>query len=166
MEVKCRCCGKKIPKENAFSVKTGKANTYYCSENEYNEFKIKKNKDSHMLDELRYYFSRAMGFQTKQLIGPVLHSIKELQGEYDDMKLLDLLETNWQKYEALSEKCSMDDQGWKRSKYILSIIRTDAAFYKEKQEDKTDLNKVLGLEDYNLVSVNKKVSRRKGFTEL
>ena len=36
MRVKCKACGKSVPKEEAYKVVVNKVNKYYCSEMEYN----------------------------------------------------------------------------------------------------------------------------------
>lgn len=47
MLVKCKCCGNKIERENAYKVMTDKGNKYYCSKAEYEAMqKEKADKDA------------------------------------------------------------------------------------------------------------------------
>lgn len=123
MLVKCKKCGNKIERSDAFKVVVGKVNTYYCNEDEYNE--ILKNRK--LKDETYSYINNIFGYKVTNT--SMFKEINEIVDVFGYELLLSYLSEN-ESYlmPVVQEKDFSNEYG--KIRYFSAILKNSLADYK------------------------------------
>ena len=119
-KVKCQICKKELTNDKAFKVSNGKKNLYYCSEEEYMEYK----KDSDARKNLmKLIASEVLNYEQAQLLPKVLiKKISELHKHYSYEIILETFnqqEENLKYWMGLENKFNNEYQ---KVNYMMAII--------------------------------------------
>lgn len=117
--VKCRFCQKRLPKDTAVLVKSGKANTYYCPEH----VGLQTPKQS--------FTSRVKEITRDNIVWSVFNKeVSPLVSEHGIDKINSYLEHNNQ---YLSNKMdSLNSSNFARTRYFLAVLKNSLPQYKYK----------------------------------
>lgn len=141
MLVKCRCCGNRIDKTNAYVIQKGKSNFYYCNEGEYLTIQSQKEKENQKKKELQEQKNKIYGICCEIFGYKIISS--NFWKEYNslpisqDILLLYLTDTKDKLSKALSKSF---DSEYGKIRYFFAIIRNSHADWlqKRKQEELDD----------------------------
>lgn len=134
MFVKCRYCGNKIDKNNAFKVIIKGKNNYYCNEKEYKkieEEKANKIKIYEVIDEI---------FGYKVINTAMTKEISSIAKDETYTRVLNYVLENKQFLEKIMNKNFTNEYG--KIRYFSTIIKNNIADYKEikKEENNYSFN--------------------------
>ena len=68
MQVKCKICGKSIDREIAYNVVVKDKNSYYCSEQEYNDVQNNKRQEQELKDNTYKFIEEIIGRTTNTIL--------------------------------------------------------------------------------------------------
>ena len=158
MLVKCQKCGKKIEKDSAFRVITGKkspVNKYYCSKQEYTEIIEKRSEKSKMYDLIYLIFNRKV---SDSALYKEMHELSQVYS-YEFMK--GYIHDNFQ---YLCDVMNRDFQSdYYEIRYFSAILKNSLKDY-ERTIEKNDIQKIVTVESSDMKY--KRNKKRKAFAEL
>ena len=126
MEVICRDCGKKVNRDLAYKIVKGKANLYFCSEDEYKRILAEKEKAQEIRNGLQSIIDEIFGY-------PVTNTaLYKEQSEWAKVKPLeiikDYLNDNKQYIStALENKQFVNEYG--KIRYFSAIVKNNIKGY-------------------------------------
>lgn len=155
MLVKCRYCGRKLERNNAFKVVVGvksKSNTYYCNEEEYLSLK----KDNEDRSNIYLLINRIFGYT---VINTVLYKeISEIHEVYSYSFILKYIRDNLYRIENIMNKNFTSELA--KIKYFTAVLRNNIHDY-ENNLQKEILEEAREIEiDMPEVTYTKKKKRR------
>lgn len=162
MQVKCRVCGKKIEKQDAYAVITDKDRKYYCSKEELDDFEAKKKLKNDIYDIICDIF----GYKIQN--SALFKEQKSWHNLCDDEKIFAYLQEN-RDYITNTIK-RLDSSEFAKIRYFSAILKNNLHDFASKNsikpiEEKQILEIVVD-DDYIMpVNRKKKTERRKGFGE-
>lgn len=130
MLVKCRKCGNKVERNEAFKAVVGGNNTYYCNEDEYNE--ILRNKE--LKDEAYSYIYNIFGYKVTNT--SIYKEVNEIIDAFGYELLISYLKEN-ESYlsSVMQEKDFPKEYG--KIRYFAAILKNSLVDY-ENTSDKND----------------------------
>lgn len=155
MLVKCRCCGNKLERNDAFKVVVGAKNTYYCNEKEYlNLIKIKEDKDNVFL-----LINNIFGY--KVINSALFKEINTIHEVYEYSHILAYLEENYDYIISVMNRDFVSE--YAKIRYFSAILKNNI---KDFQPKKTVVPKTIEVEvDMPIVNYSRKKKRR-GLSEI
>lgn len=129
-KTKCFICGKEVDKKTAFKMPyTTNKNHYYCSEEEYNEYKAEKDKDEKFQLDVRAFFD--LDFEiTNERSWKEMHTFfAELRKSYSREQILWYLEQNIDIIIDAVNKKQPFSYEFVMCRYITAIIKNNIKFY-------------------------------------
>lgn len=127
MLVKCRICGKKIEKKEAFKVVINSKNHYYCNESEYENYKNEQDNQSHIIEIIN------------EIFGHVIHSTalyKEIQNTkkcYGSNKTLHYLIDNKDNLTYIISRKTFANE-YNAIRYLFAILHNNLPWYQYTDE--------------------------------
>lgn len=135
MLVKCGICEKKIDREVAFKVSTGKSNKYYCSENEYNAEKAKRVQEKTIRENTYKKIFECFGREITNTI--LFKEINELQRIYGFKKILAYLDENLQFLTDIMSKRDFVSE-YAKIRYFTAILKNNLGDFIFSEQIKKD----------------------------
>jgi len=121
--VKCKVCGNKIDRNEAFKVIVDKKNSYYCNEKEYNELIRKQSVKDNTYEEINNIFGR-------KVTNTVLYKeIWDLSLIYTFEKILSYLKFNSNYLSGVMEKSFASE--YAQIRYFAAILKNSLSDFKE-----------------------------------
>ena len=169
MLVKCKCCGNKIERENAYKVTTEKGNKYYCNESCFKKVeaaaKEKADKDAiyaEIVDIFGYKIQNSALFKEWKCWNELA----------SNEKILSYIQENKDYIKGAVGKLNSTE--YARVRYVSAILKNNLKDYAENRGKRAQLpvfddampQEVVEDIDYIMpINKKKKVERRKGFGE-
>lgn len=127
MLVKCKICGNKIDRNDAYNVIVNGKNNYYCNEKEYTSWKIKKDVKDNTYDLIYDIFERKV---TNTVL---FKEIGELADIYTYEKIRDYLITNETYLSTVMRKSFVSE--YAQIRYFDAILKNSLADFCEEVKD-------------------------------
>lgn len=171
---RCRICGEKLNTDNAYRIvlydsKGRGKNFYYCSEEEYNTDKEKKDKE--VADKSKAYRLICDVIGRKEIVNTILwKEWKEWSKVATDEMIWKYLEEN--KMYLIDVISKLDNVEFNRIRYLSAILKNKLGDFKPKVVEKEvvigDVQLKTDIRDDIELRTNKKKKnvRRKGFAEM
>lgn len=158
MLVKCRKCGNKVERSNAFKVVVGGKNTYYCNKDEYNE--ILKYRE--LKDTTYSYINNIFGYKVTNT--SIYKEVNEIIDAFGYELLISYLKEN-ESYlsSVMQEKDFPKEYG--KIRYFSAILKNSLVDYENTEnEDDKEYEKCI---DYDLpVMKFKRKKKRRNLSEI
>ena len=153
--VKCRKCGEKVDIKEAFKVVVGKANTYYCNEEEYNSILAARK----VKDDTFECINRIFGYIVTNTA--LFKEINALVKVYDYELILSYLEEN---FDFLYEVVHRDfEREYNKIRYFSAILNNNLADYRAEQIQPEPVKQ----EEVEVIENHyKRKTRRRGLDEI
>ena len=153
--VKCRKCGAKVDIKEAFKVVVGKANTYYCNEEEYNSILAARK----VKDDTFECINRIFGYIVTNTA--LFKEINALVKVYDYELILSYLEEN---FDFLYEVVHRDfEREYNKIRYFSAILNNNLADYRTEQIQPEPVKQ----EEVEVIENHyKRKTRRRGLDEI
>lgn len=148
MLVKCRQCGTKIDRNDAFKVVVGGKNTYYCNENEYQKImhdKIIKNNTYECINQI---------FGYKVLNSALFKEINLLLSVYSYEHILAYLTENKEYITRVLEKDFTSE--YAKIRYFSAILKNNIADFKMEEHEESKKIEI----DMPIINYKRKNKRR------
>lgn len=131
MQVTCQICKSKIERDTAYKRVVGKANKYYCSEQEWQQEEDKKKKAAEDKDRVYYLICDIMG--EKEIINSALYKEWAIWNKVaNNEKIAQYLTEN--KDYLISVITRLSSSEYARIRYLSTIIRDKIKAFKPKIE--------------------------------
>lgn len=128
MQVKCQICGKSIDRLTAYKVAVGGANKYFCSEEEFNADKARKDHVKEVLETIAECYQYCTGYGEPPY-NIVKKELKENLKAIDTDMVYRFIKENREKLKKTIEKKIERDGPFKQSyfafRYISGIIKRE-----------------------------------------
>lgn len=153
--VKCRKCGAKVDIKEAFKVVVGKANIYYCNEEEYNSILAARK----VKDDTFECINRIFGYIVTNTA--LFKEINALVKVYDYELILSYLEEN---FDFLYEVVHRDfEREYNKIRYFSAILNNNLADYRAEQIQPEPVKQ----EEVEVIENHyKRKTRRRGLDEI
>ena len=153
--VKCRKCGAKVDIKEAFKVVVGKANTYYCTEEEYNSILAARK----VKDDTIECINRIFGYIVTNTA--LFKEINALVKVYDYELILSYLEEN---FDFLYEVVHRDfEREYNKIRYFSAILNNSLADYRAEKLQPEPIKK----EEVEVIESHyKRKTKRRGLDEI
>lgn len=119
---KCKKCGKELKKQDAFAVKTGKYNSYYCSEEEYQEVQ----KEGQLYKDINKKVFEIFGYYIKNTA--YYSNLNELHKLYTWQQIFDCILENEQLLDRLMQKDFDNEYG--KIRYFVVVVKNKLSEHK------------------------------------
>jgi len=148
MLVKCKICGNKADRNEAYKVVVDGKNHYYCNKNEYNEWRKKKDIKDRVYNLIYEIFDR-------KVTNTILYKeIGELADVYTYEKILAYLTDNENYLTSAIKKSFVSE--YAQIRYFTAILKNSLTDFQFEREPKVEINK-LDMPDVS----NNQFSRKK-----
>lgn len=128
MQVKCQICGKSIDRSTAYKVVIGDANKYFCSEEEFNADKARKDRAKEILATIAECYQYCSGYGEPPY-NVVRKELKENLGAIDIETIYQFVKENREKLKKTVEKKIERDgpfsQVYFSFRYLSAIIKRE-----------------------------------------
>lgn len=168
MQVKCRLCGKKIDKKDAFQAPTGSGRFYFCNEEEAKtkeEEKLKKAEANHKekkVDPVYEEVADIFGYRIQNSV--LFKEMKLWRGICNDEKILAYLQENKDYLKNTMER--LDSSEYARIRYFSAILKNNLGDYKIKTPTVNIVKVETNFELYEPASSVKTKSKRRGLSSI
>lgn len=171
MQVKCQICGKSIDRSTAYKVVVGGTNKYFCSEEEFNAEKARKNHAKEVFETITECYQYCVGYGE-----PPYNIIKKELGE--NLKAVDVetiyqfVKENREKLKKTVDKKIERDGPFSRAyfvfRYVSGIIKREILekSWKAKQVASTVQKTGIDLNFYNVKPTTNQLKKRRSLDEL
>ena len=171
MQVKCQICGKSIDRSTAYKVVVGDANKYFCSEEEFNADKARKDHAKEVFETIVECYQYCAGYAE-----PPYNIIKKELGE--NLKTVDIetiyqfVKENREKLKKTVDKKIERDGPFSRAyfvfRYVSGIIKREILEknWKAKQVSPTVQKTGIDLNFYNVKPNTNQLKKRRSLDEL
>ena len=171
MQVKCQICGKSIDRSTAYKVVVGGANKYFCSEEEFNADKARKDHAKEVFETITECYQYCAGYGE-----PPYSIIKKELGE--NLKAVDVetiyqfVKENREKLKKTVDKKIERDGPFSRAyfvfRYVSGIIKREILEkdWKTKQVSPTVQKTGIDLNFYNVKPNTNQLKKRRSLDEL
>lgn len=134
MLVKCRICGGKVDRNDAYKVVIDGKNHYYCNESEYSEWTKKKDKKDKTYNLIYKIFDR-------KVPNTILYKeIVELADIYTFEKILAYLVDNESYLSSVMMKSFTNE--YAQIRYFTAILKNSLTDFQFEDESKVEINKI------------------------
>lgn len=171
MQVKCQICGKSIDRSIAYKVVVGDANKYFCSEEEFNADKARKDHAKEVLETIAECYQYCSGYGEPPY-NVVKKELKENLGAVDVETIYQFVKENREKLKKTVEKKVERDgpfsQVYFSFRYLSAIIKREILErdWKSKQVAPTVQKTGIDLNFYNVKPNTNQLKKRRSLDEL
>lgn len=171
MQVKCQICGKSIERSTAYKVVVGDANKYFCSEEEFNAEKARKDHAKEVLETIAECYQYCSGYGEPPY-NVVKKELKENLGAIDVETIYRFVKENREKLKKTVEKKVERDgpfsQVYFSFRYLSGIIKREILEkdWKAKQVAPTVQKTGIDLNFYNVKPNTNQLKKRRSLDEL
>ena len=171
MQVKCQICGKSIDRSIAYKVVVGDANKYFCSEEEFNADKARKDHAKEVLETIAECYQYCSGYGEPPY-NVVKKELKENLGAVDVETIYQFVKENREKLKKTVEKKVERDgpfsQVYFSFRYLSGIIKREILErgWKAKQVAPTVRKTGIDLNFYNVKPNTNQLKKRRSLDEL
>lgn len=171
MQVKCQICGKSIDRSIAYKVVVGDANKYFCSEEEFNADKARKDHAKEVLETIAECYQYCSGYGEPPY-NVVKKELKENLGAIDVETIYQFVKENREKLKKTVEKKVERDgpfsQVYFSFRYLSGIIKRETLEkdWKAKQVAPTVQKTGIDLNFYNVKPNTNQLKKRRSLDEL
>lgn len=171
MQVKCQICGKSIDRSTAYKVVVGDANKYFCSEEEFNADKARKDHAKEVLETIAECYQYCSGYGEPPY-NVVKKELKENLGAIDVETIYQFVKENREKLKKTVEKKVERDgpfsQVYFSFRYLSGIIKREILEkdWKAKQVAPTVQKTGIDLNFYNVKPNTNQLKKRRSLDEL
>lgn len=171
MQVKCQICGKSIDRSTAYKVMVGGANKYFCSEEEFNADKARKDHAKEVLETITecYQYCTGYGEPPYNVVGKELKdNLKAIEVE----TIYQFVKENREKLKKTVDKKIERDgpfgQVYFAFRYISGIIKREILEkdWKAKQVAPTVQKTGIDMSLYEIKPNTKQLKKRRSLDEL
>lgn len=153
MLVKCRLCGTKVDRKDAFKVVVGGKNTYYCNESEYQQVLHERE----LKDNTYECINEIFGY--KVLNSALFKEINILLEVYSYEHILAYLNENKNYIEKVLDKDFVSE--YAKIRYFAAILKNNIADFKIKEPEKSkEMNVDIPIMNY------KRRNKRRSLSEI
>ena len=171
MQVKCQICGKSIDRSTAYKVVVGGTNKYFCSEEEFNAEKTRKDHAKEVLETITECYQYCSGYGE-----PPYNIIRKELGEnlkaVDTETIYQFVKENREKLKKTVDKKIERDGPFSRAyfvfRYVSGIIKREILEkdWKAKQVAPTVQKTGIDLNFYNVKPNTNQLKKRRSLDEL
>lgn len=171
MQVKCQICGKSIDRSTAYKVVVGDANKYFCSEEEFNADKARKDHAKEVLETIAECYQYCSGYGEPPY-NVVRKELKENLGAVDIETIYQFVKENREKLKKTVDKKIERDGPFSRAyfvfRYVSGIIKREILEkdWKAKQVAPTVQKTGIDLNFYNVKPNTNQLKKRRSLDEL
>ena len=171
MQVKCQICGKSIDRSIAYKVVVGGANKYFCSEEEFNADKARKNRAKEVLETIAECYQYCSGYGEPPY-NVVRKELKENLKAVDIETIYQFVKENREKLKKTVDKKIERDgpfsQVYFSFRYLSGIIKREILEknWKAKQVVPTVQKTGIDLNFYNVKPNTNQLKKRRSLDEL
>lgn len=171
MQVKCQICGKSIDRSIAYKVVVGDANKYFCSEEEFNADKARKDHAKEVLETIAECYQYCSGYGEPPY-NVVKKELKENLGAVDVETIYQFVKENREKLKKTVDKKIERDGPFSRAyfvfRYVSGIIKREILEkdWKAKQVAPTVQKTGIDLNFYNVKPNTNQLKKRRSLDEL
>lgn len=171
MQVKCQICGKSIDRSTAYKVVIGDANKYFCSEEEFNAEKARKDHAKEILETIAECYQYCSGYGEPPY-NVVRKELKENLKAIDAETICQFVKENREKLKKTVEKKVERDgpfsQVYFSFRYLSGIIKREILErgWKAKQVVPTVRKTGIDLNFYNVKPNTNQLKKRRSLDEL
>lgn len=171
MQVKCQICGKSIDRSIAYKVMIGDANKYFCSEEEFNADKARKDHTKEVLETITECYQYCSGYGEPPY-NVVKKELKENLGAVDVETIYQFVKENREKLKKTVDKKIERDGSFSRVyfifRYVSGIIKREILEkdWKAKQVAPTVQKTGIDLNFYNVEPNTNQLKKRRSLDEL
>ena len=171
MQVKCQICGKSIDRSTAYKVVVGDANKYFCSEEEFNADKARKDHAKEVLETIAECYQYCSGYGEPPY-NVVKKELKENLKAVDVETICQFVKENREKLKKTVEKKVERDgpfsQVYFSFRYLSGIIKREILEkdWKAKQVAPTVQKTGIDLNFYNVKPNTNQLKKRRSLDEL
>lgn len=171
MQVKCQICGKSIDRSIAYKVVVGDANKYFCSEEEFNADKARKDHAKEVLETIAECYQYCAGYGEPPY-NVVKKELKENLKAVDVETIYQFVKENREKLKKTVEKKIERDgpfsQVYFSFRYLSGIIKREILEknWKSKQVAPTVQKTGIDLNFYNVKPNTNQLKKRRSLDEL
>lgn len=171
MQVKCQICGKSIDRSAAYKVVVSGANKYFCSEEEFNADKARKDHSKEVLETIAECYQYCAGYGEPPY-NVVKKELKENLGAVDVETIYQFVKENREKLKkTIDKKVERDgpfSQVYFSFRYLSGIIKREILEkdWKAKQVAPTVQKTGIDLNFYNVKPNTNQLKKRRSLDEL
>ena len=171
MQVKCQICGRSIDRSTAYKVVVGGANKYFCSEEEFNADKARKDHAKEILETIAECYQYCSGYGEPPY-NVVRKELKENLKAVDVETIYQFVKENREKLKKTVEKKIERDGPFSRAyfvfRYVSGIIKRAILEkdWKTKQVSPTVQKTGIDLNFYNGKPNTNQLKKRRSLDEL
>ena len=171
MQVKCQICGKSIDRSTAYKVVVGGTNKYFCSEEEFNADKARKDHAKEVLETIAECYQYCSGYGEPPY-NVVRKELKENLKAIDVETICQFVKENREKLKKTVEKKVERDgpfsQVYFSFRYLSGIIKREILEknWKAKQVAPTVQKTGIDLNFYNVKPNTNQLKKRRSLDEL
>lgn len=171
MQVKCQICGKSIERSTAYKVVVGDANKYFCSEEEFNAEKARKDHAKEILETITECYQYCSGYGEPPY-NVVRKELKENLKAIDVETICQFVKENREKLKKTVERKVERDgpfsQVYFSFRYLSGIIKREILEkdWKAKQVAPTVQKTGIDLNFYNVKPNTNQLKKRRSLDEL
>lgn len=171
MQVKCQICGKSIDRSIAYKVVVGDANKYFCSEEEFNADKARKDHAKEVLETIAECYQYCSGYGEPPY-NVVKRELKENLKAIDIETIYQFVKENREKLKKTVDKKIERDgpflQVYFAFRYLSGIIKREILEknWKAKQVAPTVQKTGIDLNFYNVKPNTNQLKKRRSLDEL
>ena len=171
MQVKCQICGKSIDRSTAYKVVVGGTNKYFCSEEEFNADKARKDHAKEVLETIAECYQYCSGYGEPPY-NVVKKELKENLGAVDVETIYQFVKENREKLKkTIDKKVERDgpfSQVYFSFRYLSGIIKREILEkdWKAKQVTPTVQKTGIDLNFYNVKPNTNQLKKRRSLDEL
>lgn len=171
MQVKCQICGKSIDRSTAYKIVVGDANKYFCSEEEFNAEKARKDHAKEILETITECYQYCSGYGEPPY-NVVRKELKENLKAIDAETICQFVKENREKLKKTVEKKVERDgpfsQVYFSFRYLSGIIKREILEkdWKAKQIVPTVQKTGIDLNFYNIKPNTNQLKKRRSLDEL
>lgn len=171
MQVKCQICGKSIDRSTAYKVVVGGVNKYFCSEEEFNADKTRKDHTKEVLETIAECYQYCSGYGEPPY-NVVRKELKENLKAIDMETICQFVKENREKLKKTVEKKVERDgpfsQVYFSFRYLSGIIKREILEkdWKAKQVSPTVQKTGIDLNFYNVKPNTNQLKKRRSLDEL
>lgn len=171
MQVKCQICGKSIDRSTTYKVVVGDANKYFCSKEEFNAEKARKDHAKEVLETIVECYQYCSGYGEPPY-NVVKKELKENLKTVDIETIYQFVKENREKLKKTVDKKIERDGPFSRAyfvfRYVSGIIKREILErdWKAKQVAPTVQKTGIDLNFYNVKSNTNQLKKRRSLDEL
>lgn len=171
MQVKCQICGKSIDRSTAYKVVVGGTNKYFCSEEEFNAEKARKDHAKEVFETITECYQYCSGYGEPPY-NVVRKELKENLKAIDAETICQFVKENREKLKKTVEKKVERDgpfsQVYFSFRYVSGIIKREILEknWKAKQVSPTVQKTGIDLNFYNVKPNTNQLKKRRSLDEL